>query len=77
MDEFIPAPPQARGRTQRFVDELREHPGEWRLYPYPVERPRQLRTQYPSAYPGTEWALDDEGRLGARWVGIDDDKGAA
>jgi hypothetical protein len=78
-DEFVPVPrPQQRGRCQRWIaEELEPEPGVWKLYPFPVAQPDNCRRNYPRTHPGTEWELDADGRLGARWVGFDDDDEAA
>jgi len=71
-DEFVPVVRSRAGRTQRWVEsELRTHPGEWLLYPQPVEKPQQAAYSYPRRHPGTRWAVESQGRLGAVWLGGD------
>lgn len=72
-DEFIPVERRHHyGRVMAFIDEvLKPDPEVWHIYPHKVKQPQYMAVAYASRYPGTEWALDKKGRLGARWIGVD------
>jgi hypothetical protein len=74
-DEFVPVPkPSGLGKTQQWIaDKLVPRPGVWRRYPYPIENAAACVYAYPRKHEGTEWAVDADGNLGARWVGIEED----
>lgn len=70
-------PPSEKRRnvsTKKFVEKLKENPGEWALYPGTVSASTTIY-QYQRNHPGTEWesrpSEDEEGRyqLYARWIG--------
>lgn len=57
------------GRAQRFVEELRQTPGDWKKYPHPINAIAAAISKNRHRYPGTEWAVDTDGELCARWIG--------
>ena len=72
VDEFVPRERahNGYGRTQQWIiTVLRAEPGRWFFYPFPVAYPQSLANTYRVRYPGTEWAVNEDGRLGARWIG--------
>lgn len=60
------------GKTKRFVEALKERPGEWALYPTTVSS-ASTASNYKKQHPGTEWTSrtrpDGRADLYARWVG--------
>ena len=70
LPDSVPVPKlTGYGRTQRFVEGLRDKPGEWAKFPFEVHDVRTLLRKYPRRYPGTEWAVNTDGILTVRWIG--------
>jgi hypothetical protein len=70
-------PPSRRGtryEVRDFVEELKQRPGVWALYPRSFAG--RGSTTYAKHYPGTEWVnrQRDDGRFDmyGRWVGSED-----
>lgn len=63
----------ARGKAQRFVEELKKRPGEWAQYPSDAPLCKQFAQTNKFRFPGTEWTSRAYGKgfkVWARWVGF-------
>lgn len=74
-EEPPPVTTHATGKTQQFVEALKQRPGEWARYPGTYAQP-SLGTVNKKRFPGTEWTSrkqeDKRYALWARWVGDPD-----